>query len=173
MLMYPEAPFVVFKERKIKWWNRKIDRFNNEEVLLQLVRKETFALVIVVDRKRLLNWERIKQTSGILASSLKSHWFGVRKSFPLSGGRNTSSLYPTGNPSSWRLDSRVHKPDGSPPDVTTLPPRRERTEIRLSRSQDFEEEKVWRAFTEFDLPGKVIRAEWDPSSSLDENMRQP
>ena len=29
--------------------------------------------------------------------------------------------------------------------------------------KDFVEEVVWRAFTEFDMPGKVIRAEWDSS----------
>ena len=35
-----------------------------------------------------------------------------------------------------------------------------------SSSKDFEEEVVWRTFTEFDMPGKVIRAEWDSSSPL-------
>ena len=43
---------------------------------------------------------------------------------------------------------------------------KEGTEIRLSCSKDFEEEIVWWAFIEFDMPGKVIRAEWDSSSSL-------
>ena len=38
---------------------------------------------------------------------------------------------------------------------------KERTEMRLSCSKDFEA-----GFTEFDMPGKVVWAEWDPSSSL-------
>ncbi len=36
---------------------------------------------------------------------------------------------------------------------------RKRTEIRPSCQKDAEEEVVWQAFPEFDLPGKVIRAE--------------
>ena len=43
---------------------------------------------------------------------------------------------------------------------------KERTEIRLSCLKDFEEELIWRDLTEFDMPGKVIRAEWDSSSPL-------
>ena len=43
---------------------------------------------------------------------------------------------------------------------------KDETEIGPSSSKDFEEVIVWWAFTEFDMPGKVIRAEWDLSSSL-------
>ena len=43
---------------------------------------------------------------------------------------------------------------------------KERTEIRPSCLKDFEEEVVLQVFTEFDMPGKVIRAEWDLSSPL-------
>ena len=45
---------------------------------------------------------------------------------------------------------------------------KELTEIRPSSSKDFEEEVVWRAFTEFDITGKTIRAEWGWSSPLGE-----
>ena len=45
---------------------------------------------------------------------------------------------------------------------------RERTGIRPFCLKDIEEEVVWRAFIEFDMPRKVIRAEWDSSSSLSE-----
>ena len=38
----------------------------------------------------------------------------------------------------------------------------------LPSLKDFEEEIVWRTFAEFDMPEKVIRAEWDSSSSLGE-----
>ena len=37
-----------------------------------------------------------------------------------------------------------------------------------SCSKVAEEEVVWRVFTEFDMPGKVIQAEWDSSSPLGE-----
>ena len=64
---------------------------------------------------------------------------------------------------SWSVDPRVHELDGSSHGGELLLIQ-ERTEIRPSCSKDFEEEVVCRAFTEFDMPGKVIRAEWDSSS---------
>ena len=70
---------------------------------------------------------------------------------------------------SRRVDSRVHELDGSPHGVLLLLGR-ERTDKRPSCSKDAQEEVVWRAFTEFDMSGKVIRAEWDSSSSLGENI---
>ncbi len=40
--------------------------------------------------------------------------------------------------------------------------------IMPPHTKDFEEEVVWRAFTEFDMLGEVVRAEWDSSSLLGE-----
>ena len=74
-----------------------------------------------------------------------------------------------GTPGCRRVDSRVHESDSSPHGVVLLLGR-ERTDKRPSCSKDAEEEVVWRAFTEFDLPGKVFRAEWDSSSLLGENI---
>ena len=74
-----------------------------------------------------------------------------------------------GTPGSRYVDSRVHESDGSPHGVVLLLGR-ERTDKRPSCSKNSEEVIVWRAFTEFDLPGKVIRAEWDSSSPLGENI---
>ena len=82
------------------------------------------------------------------------------------GGINSSNSYST-------LTSGSKKGDPKGPWTRRLYPHggeslliEERTEIRLSSSKDFEEEVVWWAFTEFDMPGKVIRVEWDSSSSL-------
>ena len=76
------------------------------------------------------------------------------------GGINTSSSFATGNP--WVLKCR---PKG--PWTRWLYPHggellliKEWTEIRPSSSKDFEEEVVWRAFTKFDMPRKVIRGDW-------------
>ena len=66
-----------------------------------------------------------------------------------------------GTPGSRSIDSRVHESDGSPLLLGT-----ERTDKRPSCSKDSQKEVVWRAFNEFDLPRKVIRAEWDSSSPL-------
>ena len=41
---------------------------------------------------------------------------------------------------------------------------------RPSCSRDSEEEIVWWAFTTFELPRKMVWAEWDKSSSIGENM---
>ena len=72
-----------------------------------------------------------------------------------------------GTTGSRSVDPRVHESDGSPHGSELLLVK-ERTEIRLSCLDVAEEEIVWRAFTEFDKPGKVIRAEWDSSSPLGE-----
>ena len=74
-----------------------------------------------------------------------------------------------GTPGSGSVDSRVHELDGSPHGVMLLLGR-EQTDIRPFCSKDVEEEVVWRAFTKFDLPRKVIRAERDSLSLLGENI---
>ena len=74
-----------------------------------------------------------------------------------------------GSPGSRSVDLRVHESDGSPHGVMLLLGR-ERTDKRPSNSKDAEEEIVWRASTESDLPGKVIQAEWDLSSPLGKNI---
>ena len=71
--------------------------------------------------------------------------------------------------SSISEDPRVHESDGFPRGVILLVGR-ERTDKRPSCSKDAEEESIWQAFTKFDLPQKVIWAEWDLSSLLDENI---
>ena len=55
---------------------------------------------------------------------------------------------------SRRVDSKVPEIDGSPHGEMLLFGR-ERTDKCPSSSKDAEEEVVWRAFTELDLPGKV------------------
>ena len=72
-------------------------------------------------------------------------------------------------PGSRSVDPRVHESDGSPRSVMLLLGR-EQTDKRPSCPKYAEEESVWRPFTKFDLPGKVIGAEWDSSSPLDENI---
>ena len=73
----------------------------------------------------------------------------------------------------WNPGSRSVDPKGSwtrrlYPHSSELLMIKEQTEIRPSSSKDFEEEVVWRAFTEFDMPGKVLRTEWDSSSPMGE-----
>ena len=74
-----------------------------------------------------------------------------------------------GTPGSRSVNSRVYESKGSPRSVVLLLGR-ERTDIRPSCSKNAEEEVVWQAFTEFDMPEKVIRAEWDSSSPSGENI---
>ena len=70
-----------------------------------------------------------------------------------------------GTPGYRSVDARVHELDGFPHGSELLLVK-ERTEIRLSCLKDAEEVVVWRAFTVFDMLGKVVRAEWDSSFSL-------
>ena len=70
-----------------------------------------------------------------------------------------------GTPGSKRVDPKVPESYCSPHGGELLLVK-ERTEIHLSCLKDFEEGVVWQAFTEFDMPEKVIRAEWDSSSPL-------
>ena len=42
----------------------------------------------------------------------------------------------------------------------------------LSCSKDAKEESIWRAFTKFNLPRKVVRVKWYSSSPLSENIWQ-
>ena len=75
------------------------------------------------------------------------------------------------NPGSRSVDPKVHELDGSSHGGELLLIQ-ERTEILPSCQKDFEEEIVWWAFTEFNMPGKVIRVEWDLSSPLGEIIRR-
>ena len=68
-------------------------------------------------------------------------------------------------PGSCSVDPRVNESDSSPHGGELLLVK-QWAEIRPSCLKDFEEEVVWRAFIEFNMPEKVIRAEWDSSSPL-------
>ena len=83
-------------------------------------------------------------------------------------GRINSSSFATGN--IWVSKCR---PKG--PWIRWLYPHggellliKERTEICPSCLKIVEEEIVWQAFTEFDMPRKVVQTEWDSSSPLGE-----
>ena len=77
------------------------------------------------------------------------------------GEINSSDSFATGNP--WAEKGRPKGPLTRRlyPHGVMLPAGKERTEIRPSCLKVADEEIVWWAFMEFDMPGKVIRAEWD------------
>ena len=135
-------------------------------------------LVVVVGRKQLKSDEQAFGVQPVVRSPLAvgerrmmiSHRVRENEIAVCLSGINSSNSYSTGNLWSRRVDSKVHELDGSPHGVVILLIRREQTEKRLSCSKDSEEEKVWRAFTALDLPGKSVWVEWDKSPSLGENM---
>ena len=117
-----------------------------------LSKREVFCADSLVERRRklLLKWERFKELN-VWAEYVRLIHVQL------------------GTPGSISVDPRVHESDCSPRGVMLLLGR-ERMDKRPSCSKDLEEESVWRAFTKFDLPGKVIWAEWDSSSPLGENI---